>query len=618
MKRSFVVLGFAMVGVSCGTTDNAADPDHPQCGNGAIDPGETCDGDELAGMTCAALGAPGGDLACSATCDGFDLSTCDAPASCGNGVLDAGEACDGDVLGGTCQSLGMGSGTLACRPNCLEHDTSGCDETVELGTHFDDAQSWSLPSAAFIREYGGAEMYGQESWSMFDIDGDGRPDLVATNHLVDDGFGPLVRPFGDSSNPHWRVYRNTGAGFAPAIQWLLPTIGGTIGVGFPYQGWNAYQNGDESWSTFDIDGDNRPDLVATNKRYGNGFVGVFGFDSTPHWRVYRNTGTGFASPTMWPLPPDGGLPGASFPMLSHDVQAVNEESWSLLDIDGDGRSDLVSTNKGYSGELIGVFGFDTTPHWRVYRNTGTGFASATMWLLPTTGGIPGGSFPTLSLDAAALDWESWVTLDLDGDRRPDLVSTNKAYENEVLAVFGFGSMPHWRFYRNTGAGFAPAAVWQLPTAGGIPGATFPLITHSAQVRDHESWSLFDIDGDGRSDLVSTNHAVDEPTGGVLRVFGFPSNPHWRIYKNTGDRFAAAVEWSLPAAGGATNGAGFPLRDYAAQFIGDESWSMRDIDGDGRSDLVSTNQAVIDGDIGALRVFGHATASPHWRVYLNQP
>ena len=36
-----------------------------QCGNGAIDDGEDCDGTELGGMDCVALGLAGGTLACS-------------------------------------------------------------------------------------------------------------------------------------------------------------------------------------------------------------------------------------------------------------------------------------------------------------------------------------------------------------------------------------------------------------------------------------------------------------------------------------------------------------------------------------------------------------------------
>ena len=48
-------------------------------------------------------------------------------AVCGNGVIEAGEDCDGDNLGGaTCESLGNGSGVLFCASNCT-YDTSECE-----------------------------------------------------------------------------------------------------------------------------------------------------------------------------------------------------------------------------------------------------------------------------------------------------------------------------------------------------------------------------------------------------------------------------------------------------------------------------------------------------------
>ncbi len=45
------------------------------CGNGVLDPGEQCDGTNLAGKTCASLGHTGGTLACAGTCQ-LDESQC--------------------------------------------------------------------------------------------------------------------------------------------------------------------------------------------------------------------------------------------------------------------------------------------------------------------------------------------------------------------------------------------------------------------------------------------------------------------------------------------------------------------------------------------------------------
>jgi hypothetical protein len=112
------------------TFDESGCTDVPEdCGNGVLDAGEQCDGAELNGQTCAGLGHDGGTLACTAACT-FDESGCtDAPDDCGNGVLDAGEACDGAELNGqTCEGLGYDGGTLGCTAACA-FDTSACTGT---------------------------------------------------------------------------------------------------------------------------------------------------------------------------------------------------------------------------------------------------------------------------------------------------------------------------------------------------------------------------------------------------------------------------------------------------------------------------------------------------------
>lgn len=48
------------------------------CGNGAIDAGEQCDGADLQGFDCASLGLSGGTLACDPVMCTFDTSMCSA------------------------------------------------------------------------------------------------------------------------------------------------------------------------------------------------------------------------------------------------------------------------------------------------------------------------------------------------------------------------------------------------------------------------------------------------------------------------------------------------------------------------------------------------------------
>lgn len=97
------------------------------CGNGTREGTEVCDGDDLANKGCADLGFTGGVLACASNCTAFDIDACTAGAACGNGVLDSGERCDGLLLdGASCESLGYRTGQLACNASCTAYNVSGC------------------------------------------------------------------------------------------------------------------------------------------------------------------------------------------------------------------------------------------------------------------------------------------------------------------------------------------------------------------------------------------------------------------------------------------------------------------------------------------------------------
>lgn len=98
----------------------------PVCGNQLAETGESCDGSDLAGQTCASLSLGSGILGCREDCSGYDTTGCGLPG-CGNGIREGNEACDGSALGGaTCESLGWGSGLLTCQPDCVTFDASDC------------------------------------------------------------------------------------------------------------------------------------------------------------------------------------------------------------------------------------------------------------------------------------------------------------------------------------------------------------------------------------------------------------------------------------------------------------------------------------------------------------
>lgn len=109
------------------------------CGNDVLDAGEVCDADQFGAATCEGEGFPGGgSLGCNTTCTALTTSGCFTD-TCGNGVLDVGEACDASAspafppAGDACDEIPTGDGgnyasggTLGCTPSCTL-DLIGCD-----------------------------------------------------------------------------------------------------------------------------------------------------------------------------------------------------------------------------------------------------------------------------------------------------------------------------------------------------------------------------------------------------------------------------------------------------------------------------------------------------------
>ncbi|MBU1244836.1 hypothetical protein KKD52_13900 [Myxococcota bacterium] len=110
----------------------------PACGNGILEAGETCDGADFGPQTCANYGLDAGTLACTAQCT-IDLAGCHNEPICGDGVRDPDEACDDADFGDlTCASFGRDAGALACTAACTI-DVSGCSDTAVCGNGLKEA-----------------------------------------------------------------------------------------------------------------------------------------------------------------------------------------------------------------------------------------------------------------------------------------------------------------------------------------------------------------------------------------------------------------------------------------------------------------------------------------------
>jgi cysteine-rich repeat protein/YVTN family beta-propeller protein len=117
------------------------------CGDGVTDSGETCDdgnaaNDDACLDTCEAASCGDGYVRTGVEdCDdgGSNSDTladacrldCSSP-SCGDGVADGGEACDGaDLSGATCQGEGYAGGTLGCDASC-GFDAASCSTAAPI------------------------------------------------------------------------------------------------------------------------------------------------------------------------------------------------------------------------------------------------------------------------------------------------------------------------------------------------------------------------------------------------------------------------------------------------------------------------------------------------------
>ncbi|MBU1243987.1 DUF4215 domain-containing protein [Myxococcota bacterium] len=142
MKNILFLSFFLCVLPLCGCDDGVKVEE--SCGDGFVDPGEECDGDNLQEQTCASLGHYNqvGTLRCLPTCM-YDLAEC--AGRCGDNTVDAedGEQCDGENMNGqTCQNQGFTGGTMSCTAGC-RFDTSGCESAcgnghLEPGEECDD------------------------------------------------------------------------------------------------------------------------------------------------------------------------------------------------------------------------------------------------------------------------------------------------------------------------------------------------------------------------------------------------------------------------------------------------------------------------------------------------
>jgi MBG domain (YGX type)/YDG domain/FG-GAP-like repeat/Secretion system C-terminal sorting domain/IPT/TIG domain/FG-GAP repeat len=340
------------------------------------------------------------------------------------------------------------------------------------------------------------------SISVGDLDGDGKPDLAVAN-------------FGSNKVS---VFRNTS------------TSGAITAISFAAKVDYATGSSPNNVSIVDMDGDGKPDLVVSN--YGSNTVSIYRNTSTSGAisfaaKVDYATGSYPLSFSIGDLDGDGKPDFAvanngsntvsvfrntstsgtiSFAAKVDYTTGLGPYSVSICDLDGDGKSDLAIANE-YSNTVS------------VFRNTSTsGIINASSFDVKVD--FTTGSFP-LSVSIG----------DLDGDGKPDLAVANS--NSNTVSVF-----------RNTSI------------SGVINASSFAAKVDYATGSDPNSFSIGDLDGDGKPDLAVVDYLSNKVS----------------VLKNTSRSdtisFAAKVDYIT----GTT-----PI-----------TVSIGDLDGDGKPDLAIAN------------------------------
>jgi hypothetical protein len=264
-------------------------------------------------------------------------------------------------------------------------------------------------------------------FDVFDLDGDGRLDLVVTADCHDATVGAT----------RWVRYPGTATGFGAAVDFALPAPND------PGAWANASGIGALPGRLLAFDRPRRDVLLQNRDASG------------PHPTILRNVGTAFTAPGEPVAFPTAAYPAGSFDGYGNCALLPDGMYYDLVDVDGDGRQDLVIEQR-CADATIGV------SQWRVHRGIPGGFAAtAQAMTLPAVVDLPwqlesvvlrhGGSagvvdrFPALWGDCADPGAQRRIALlDVIGSPAPDLVVSASCGDPTV-------GTDHWMVFENVSA-----------------------------------------------------------------------------------------------------------------------------------------------------------------------
>jgi hypothetical protein len=360
---------------------------------------------------------------------------------------------------------------------------------------------------------------------------------------------------GTGLGPQGPPVEPSACGFlASPVPFALPVIAGLAQGAFAAPSGEAKCVGGATfrYTLRDVDGDQQPDLVVESACDDP----TIGLDA---WNVYANTGTGFESAAKrFALPQ---------PRLDSTCAKT-----TVADVDGDLKPDLVVTSL-CTDPSVG------TTRWLVYPNGASGFGPPAPFAQP--GGAPTGAFGSFGPAPAdcATGRPGYAFFDLDGDRKPDLVITTACDDPQIGTTA-------WRVYVGSGAGVGVTPIrFPLPLTPSVPVGTYGSAGGGGAGCDAKPagprYSVFDLDGDFRPDLVLTQDCTDTAVGST----------RWGFYRNSGTGFSPSAEpIALPLVPGAAPVGAFPGLSAPPMCSGARQapgFATLDVTGNLRPDLLVT-------------------------------
>jgi len=375
-----------------------------------------------------------------------------------------------------------------------------------------------------------------------------------------DGSDPS--PGGGPDDDGGHNNQTPGTHFEPtSTDYGLPTAGWRLSGFFETSNTSFEEVGDEYWTLADMDGDKYPDLVVTTViRQVTGdtaddiYDEVYEYSTTPDWHVYRGGPNGFDQNFIKWSVPQGGRKDRGFNRISlqggadriHDSpnSRPSKAIWRGRSVTWMATASPIWWFTGVAellvqvGFVVKVLGGNNDPHWNVYKNTGTGFASEpTKWSVPST---PVWTISPASPSKASnvvQDYKKQLSVRDRHERRqsgptwwPTPSSREERQQRLPRAARGPALRPPLERVPERWKQLLPTSTpWHLPRqiGQGDEGPQPHLwLRHRGErqllgaVRPHRRWKA----GSGGDFL---------PEGQTRRIsFNYPSDAHWQVYANT--------------------------------------------------------------------------------------